>query len=258
MKTPSFLNLWSENIRKQLCENNSFNIIMGFRKQYSGCNNTCDIFFALGCPPCYSEIQRLVNRLRINIRKLVKITNNFNSSSSGQLVVDADFERRLKELTEAVNELLNKAESSNSTDKSLQEQLSILDGRVNKINEALLDVSDNTSLTEEVIASAVENISEAEAAINRSRTLLDEAERLFLNKGARALNEAIQAANSSSEQAIRMAEILNEVMPYFIGFGSVLKFVAELVTSPRHNTYLCRVMSSLMVESVSLEHEKAN
>ena len=147
--------------------------------------------------------------------------------------MDENFERRLKELTEAVNKLLNKAESSNSTDKALQEQLSILDGRVNKINEAVSDLSDNTGLTEEVIASAVENISEAEAAISRSRTLLDEAERLLLNKGARALNEAIQAANSSSEQAVRMAEILNEVMSFFIGFGSVLKFVTEL--TPVHD-----------------------
>ena len=225
--------MWWENITQQLFENDGFKIIMGFRKQYSGYNNTWDIFFALGCPPCYNEIQRLVNRLRINIRKLVKITNNFNSSSSGQLVVDENFERRLKELTEAVNKLLNKAESSNSTDKALQEQLSILDDRVNKINEAVSDVSDNTGLTEEVIASAVENISEAEAAISRSRTLLDEAERLLLNKGARALNEAIQAANSSSEQAVRMAEILNEVMSFFIGFGSVLKFVTEL--TPVHD-----------------------
>lgn len=152
--------------------------------------------------------------------------NNFNSSSSGQLVVDANFERRLKEMTEAVNELLAKAESSNSTDEALEEQLRILDDRVNKINEAISDVSDNASVAEKVIASAVGNISEAEVSINRSRALLDEAERLLLNKGARVLNEAKQAANSSSEQAIRMAEILSEVMSFLMGFGSVLKFVA--------------------------------
>jgi len=138
--------------------------------------------------------------------------NNFNSSSSGQLVVDANFERRLKELTKAVNELLSMAESSNSTDQALQEQLQVLDSRVEKINEVITHVSSNTSMTEAVIASAVGNITEAEASINRSRTLLDEAERLLLNKGARALNESIQAANSSSEQAVRMAQILNEVM----------------------------------------------
>ena len=171
-------------------------------------------FLSLGCPPCYSEIQRLVNRLRINIRRLVKIMNNFNSSSSGALVVDANFERRLKELTEAVNELFDKAESSNSTDQTLQKQLEVLNSRVEKINEVITDVSNNTSVTEDVIASAVGNISEAETSINRSRTLLDEAEKLLLNKGARALNESIQAANSSSEQSLRMAEILNEVIFY--------------------------------------------
>lgn len=143
--------------------------------------------------------------------------NNFNSSSSGQLVVDANFERRLKELTEAVNELLNKAESSNSTDKALQEQLQVLDSRVEKINKVISDVSNNTSVAEGILASALGNISEAEASINRSRALLDEAEKLLLNKGARALNESIQAANSSSEQTIRMAEILNEVMSFLIG-----------------------------------------
>jgi len=138
--------------------------------------------------------------------------NNFNSSSSGQLVVDANFERRLRELTKAVNELLSMAESSNSTDQALEEQLQVLDSRVEKINEVITHVSSNTSVTEAVIASAVGNISEAEASINRSRSLLDEAERLLLNKGAMALNESIQAANSSSEQAVRMAQILNEVM----------------------------------------------
>lgn len=127
--------------------------------------------------------------------------------------MDANFERRLKELTEAVNELLNKAESSNSTDRALQEQLEVLNSRVDKINEVISDVFNNTSVTEEVIVRAVGNIFEAETSINRSRSLLDEAERLLVNKGARALNESIHAANSSSEQAMRMAEILNEVMP---------------------------------------------
>lgn len=152
--------------------------------------------------------------------------------------MDANFERRLKELTEAVNELLNKAESSNSTDRALQEQLEVLNSRVDRINEVISDVFNNTSVTEEVIASAVGNIFEAEASINRSRSLLDEAERLLLNKGATALNESIHAANSSSEQAIRMAEILNEVMSCLrrglAGFGSVLNFGAQLATSPRH------------------------
>ena len=140
--------------------------------------------------------------------------------------MDANFERRLKELTEAVNELLNKAESSNSTDKALQEQLQVLDSRVEKINKVISDVSNNTSMTEEIIASAVGDISEAEASINRSRALLDDAEKLLLNKGTRALNESMQAANSSSEQAIRMTKILNKVLSFLIRFDSVLNFDA--------------------------------
>lgn len=184
------------------------------------------MFLSVGCPPCYGEIQRLVNRLRINIRRLVRIIENFNSTSSGQLVVDTNFERRLKELTEAVNKLLDKAESSNSTDRALQKQLEILNSRVDKINNVVTDVWNNTNVTEELISSAVGNISEAEASINRSRSLLDEAERLLLDKGAMALNESILAANSSSEQAIRMAEIRNEVMcsDVFLIRCLVLKF----------------------------------
>lgn len=170
------------------------------------------LFLSVGCPPCYNEIQRLVNRLRINIQRLVKIVDNFNSSASGQLVVDTNFERRLKELTEAVNKLLDKAESSNSTDRALQEQLEVLDSRMEDISDVISYVWNETNVTEERIDSAVGNITEAEASINRSRALLDEAEGLLLDKGARALNESINAANSSSEQAIRMAEIRNEVV----------------------------------------------
>ena len=126
--------------------------------------------------------------------------------------MDRNFELRLKELTEAINKLLNKAEKSNSTDRALQEQLEVLNNRVDKINEVISNVSNNTNVTEDVIASAVGNISEAEASINRSRTLLDEAEKLLLNKGTDALSDSIHAANSSSEQATRMAEIRSEVM----------------------------------------------
>ena len=153
-----------------------------------------------------------MNRLRVNLRLLVKITKHFNGSSTGELVVDVDFESRIRELTEAVNKLLNKAEKSNSTDRRIQEQLELLDERVVKITEVLSDVSNSTNATEEVVANAVENISEAEASINRSRVLLEEAERLLMMEGARALNESIHAANSSSRQSTRMAVILNEVL----------------------------------------------
>ena len=169
-------------------------------------------FLFVGCPPCYNEIQTIVNRLRINLRELIKRIEIFNTSSSGELVVDRDFESRLKELTAGVNNLLNKAEKSNSTDGHLQQQLKILDERVGKITEVLSGVWNSTNMTEEVVNSAIEDISEAEASINRSRLLLDEAEKLLTTEGAVALNESIHAANSSSEQATRMAEIRNEVM----------------------------------------------
>ena len=174
---------------------------------------------SIDCPPCYNQIQLLVNRLRINIRKLVRIIEHFNSSSSEDLVVDRNFERRLKELREAVNKLLEKAEKSNSTDRALQQQLEVLNERVDKINGVVTDVWNNTTVTEQLIASALGNISEAEASINRSRSLLDEAENLLVDKGAKALNESILAANSTSEQATRMAEIRNEV--------KILRFSAE-------------------------------
>ena len=125
--------------------------------------------------------------------------------------MDPNFERRLKELKEAINNLLEKAEKSNSTDRALQEQLQVLTERVDKINQIMTDVMNNASVTEELISSALGNISEAEQSINRSRLMLDEAEKLLVDRGEKALNESILAANSTSEQATRMAEIRNEV-----------------------------------------------
>lgn len=136
----------------------------------------------------------------------------FNSSSIGNIVVDVDFESRLTELTAGVNNLLDKAEESNSTDQQLQQQLKLLDKRVGKLTDVLSHVSNSTNMTEQVIASAVEHISSAEESINRSRSLLDEAERLLMMEGAVALNESIHAANTSSEHATRMEEIKNEVL----------------------------------------------
>lgn len=136
----------------------------------------------------------------------------FNSSSIGNIVVDVDFESRLTELTAGVNNLLDKAEESNSTDQQLQQQLKLLDKRVGKLTDVLSHVSNSTNVTEQVIASAVEHISSAEESINRSRSLLDEAERLLMMEGAVALNESIHAANTSSKHATRMEEIKNEVL----------------------------------------------
>ena len=137
--------------------------------------------------------------------------DQFNSSSSGGIIVDPNFERRLKELKEAINNLLEKAEKSNSTDRALQEQLQLLTERVDKINQIMTDMMNNTNVTEELISSALGNISEAEQSINRSRSMLDEAEKLLVDRGEKALNESILAANSTSEQATRMVEIRNEV-----------------------------------------------
>ena len=150
--------------------------------------------------------------MRINIRKLVRFIQHFNLNSTGALVVDLDFETRLRELTSAVNSLLDKAETSNLTDRHLQQQLEILDRRVGAITEVLSDVKNGTDLTEAVMVSATGNIFEAEESINRSRTLLDEAEKLLVEEGVAALNESIHAANRSSEHASRMVEILNEVL----------------------------------------------
>ena len=150
--------------------------------------------------------------MRINIRKLVRFIQHFNLNSTGALVVDLDFETRLRELTSAVNSLLDKAETSNLTDRHLQQQLEILDRRVGAITEVLSDVKNGTDLTEAVMVSAIGNIFEAEESINRSRTLLDEAEKLLVEEGVAALNESIHAANRSSEHGSRMVEILNEVL----------------------------------------------
>ena len=150
--------------------------------------------------------------MRINIRKLVRFIQHFNLNSTGALVVDLDFETRLRELTSAVNSLLDKAETSNLTDRHLQQQLEILDRRVGAITEVLSDVKNGTDLTEAVMVSAIGNIFEAEESINRSRTLLDEAEKLLVEEGVAALNESIHAANRASEHASRMVEILNEVL----------------------------------------------
>lgn len=168
------------------------------------------------CPPCYDQIQTLVDRLRTNLRELVKITAQFNSSKPGDVIVDLNFDSRFKQLTEAVNSLLEKAEESNSTDRRLQQQLEILNERVGNITELLAEASSKTNLSEAYVASMLKNIEEAEASINRSRSMLDEAERLLLKEGLVALNESIHAANTSSKQAVRMVEILNKVWTILI------------------------------------------
>ena len=141
---------------------------------------------------------------------MVYIIDRFNTSA--QIVIDVDFEGRLKELSEKINQLLEKAEESNTTDKVLQEQLEILNRRVDGINMAVTDAWSNVNQTENYVTDALGNISEAEASINRSRALLDEAELRLRQEGAEALNESLLAANSSSEQANRMVKIKNKVM----------------------------------------------
>lgn len=181
-------------IKCDSCAENKHNLIAG----------------CIACPPCYDQIQTLVDRLRTNLRELVKITAQFNSSKPGDVIVDLNFDSRFKQLTEAVNSLLEKAEESNSTDRRLQQQLEILNERVGNITELLAEASSKTNLSEAYVASMLKNIEEAEASINRSRSMLDEAERLLLKEGLVALNESIHAANTSSKQAVRMVEILNK------------------------------------------------
>ena len=172
----------------------------------------------------------------MKLRELVKITAKFNGTKPVNIAIDLDFASRLRELTEGVNKLLEKAETSNSTDRQLQKQLKILDERVGNITQVLTHASNGTNLTEEDVVAMVENISEAEASINRSRSLLDKAEKLLLKEGIVALNESIHAANTTSKQAVRMAVILNQVRNMFIrtfrtirtySFGIV--FGAEIV-----------------------------
>ena len=65
-----------------------------------------------------------MNSLRGKIRELVYIIDHWNTS--GKVIVDANFEKKLKELSEAIERLVKQAEQANKTDIALQKQIKVL------------------------------------------------------------------------------------------------------------------------------------
>lgn len=65
-----------------------------------------------------------MNNLRSKIRELVYIIENWNTS--GKVIVDVNFEKKLKELSEAIEKLVKRAEEANKTDIAIQLQIKIL------------------------------------------------------------------------------------------------------------------------------------
>lgn len=147
--------------------------------------------------------------MRRKLHELIYIIDRFNSTS--KVVVDIDFENRLKELTERAAKLLKQAETANATDKVLVKQITQLDTRAEEVRMKLIDVWSNTTMAYMLAEQGAGNVSVAESSLNVSRHLLDMINKMLMDQGAKALNDSIKNANATGEQEKRMIEIVKEV-----------------------------------------------
>lgn len=147
--------------------------------------------------------------MRRKLHELIYIIDRFNSTS--KVVVDIDFENRLKELTERAAKLLKQAETANATDKVLVKQITQLDTRAEEVRMKLIDVWSNTTMAYMLAEQGAGNVSVAESSLNVSRHLLDMISKMLMDQGAKALNDSIKNANATGEQEKRMIEIVKEV-----------------------------------------------
>lgn len=124
------------------------------------------------CPACYNLVQEDVHR---HIAKLKEFEDKLNDINTTSVVIsDKDFDEKLHQVQDAVEELASKAKKATGEDeKTLLEKLNDIRERQNQVTEILEEVEENIHIARERGLQGLQNVSEAGENIELARQELN-------------------------------------------------------------------------------------
>ncbi|XP_038046444.1 laminin subunit gamma-1-like [Patiria miniata] len=174
------------------CRENHYNIALG----------------CIPCPACYTLVQDRVNDHRDKLEQLEELINNVGNNPD--IVNDAEFEKRLAELEEDLDNTMTDAEEAVAIDSQLANQLRDLQDSINALKEQLSQIMKNINTAEGDSADSSEELAQAFVIIDRAKKALAEAQAYLDLGGWKVLKELNDTARNMSEQALEMQQLAKQ------------------------------------------------
>nr|CAG4638917.1 EOG090X005Q [Daphnia magna] len=160
------------------------------------------------CPPCYNLVQEAVDEHRAKLTDLATILERIISNPT--IIADLDFDRKLAEVQDRVDQLWVDAKLQSGGDKSISIQLEELKNRLKQVQLMIGEIEMRTQSSRRATAAGIGNLTVAEAAVERARDSLKAAQRYLETEGSDALQRAIQRSEKFGQQSERMSQIARD------------------------------------------------
>ncbi|XP_022105755.1 laminin subunit gamma-1-like [Acanthaster planci] len=174
------------------CRENHYNIALG----------------CIPCPACYDLVQDRVSAHRDKLQQLEDLINNVGNNP--EIVNDAEFEKRLAELEEDLDNTMIDAEEAAAMDSQLSNQLGDLQDSITALKEQISQILKNINMAEADSVDSAEEVAQAFVMIDRAKKALAEAQAYLDNFGWKTLMELNDTAKNMSEQALEMQDLAKQ------------------------------------------------
>jgi len=156
------------------------------------------------CPACYNLVQDAVDEHR---GKLVSLSDLLERIVNNPTIIsDVDFDVKLAEVQQRVDQLYADAKRNSGGDKSISFQLEELKMQLEKVGEIGIEIDHRTQNALLASSDGLANLTLAEAAIERSKETLKTTQRYLETEGADALQRAIERSEKFGQQSERMSQ----------------------------------------------------
>ncbi|XP_063244920.1 laminin subunit gamma-1 isoform X2 [Bacillus rossius redtenbacheri] len=166
------------------------------------------------CPPCYNLVRDAADAHRARLGELRAVLENIASDPT--VSNDTNFERKLRDVQEKVEDLWTRARlGSGGDDKSFFEQLEELHMRLDGVSELILQADSLSREAADGSEQGKESITEAEETNERSLELLKKQLDFLQTEGAAVLEKARERSAQFGQQSEQMSETAREAR-YFV------------------------------------------
>lgn len=162
----------------------------------------------IDCPACYNLVQDAANEHRAKLAKLSQLLEEIEKNP--QLIDDIDFEIKLQEIQQRVQELLDNARDAAGADGNLVGQLKDMLKRIEDIKKTSGRIAEKMGTIDTLSDEGKRNISIAEEIINRASDALNAARHYLETDGISALQQAKERSDKFGQQSEKMSQIAKE------------------------------------------------
>ncbi|XP_046998702.1 laminin subunit gamma-1 isoform X2 [Schistocerca americana] len=193
----------------------------------------------IDCPACYNLVQDAANVHRAKLYKLKKVLDDIASNPT--VISDDNFERRLKEVEEAVGHLWTRAKQAvGGGGRSLSERLDDLIKRLEAVGNITKQIDSGTRKAELATRQGEEHVTEAETIIEAALQTLKETMDLLQTEGYLALQKAKEQSDQFGQQSNQMSENAREARIFASGHeqeANAIKQIAEKAVNTSTQAY---------------------